>query len=120
MDERIRELEERLARAEAALAALGAHVAVTEDEGLRLTAPLRVMDSDGKPMVDLTLGASGPRLCLLNGGGTPVLIMDVLTTGGSVSIANPSGRAVAILFSDETGGDLALYDTDGKVTFSQP
>jgi hypothetical protein len=120
MDERVRELEERLARAEESLRLLATHLAVTPDEGLRLTAPLRVMDSDGKPMLELDLGESGPRLCLLNGAGDPALVLDVLTTGGSISISNAAGRAVALLFADETGGDLALYDNDGKLVFSEP
>ncbi len=120
MEDRIRELEERLAKAEASLRALGAHLAVTADQGLQVSAPVRVVDSNGKPMLEVDLGESGPRMCLLNAAGEPALVLDVLSTGGSISVSGPNSRTVAVLFADETGGDFVLYDTDGKPAFSAP
>jgi hypothetical protein len=120
MDERLRELEERLARAEEALRLLGASVAVPADGGVVLRGPLRVVDGAGAPLVEVSAGDSGASLRLMDASGSRVVVLDAIPTGGSLSICHHAGKPVVLMFADEAGGDFSLYDRDGEVQFTSP
>ena len=120
MDDRMKAIEERLERIEATLQGLAERLSVSADDGIALRGPLRVVDSEGKPLVQIDLGEDGPCLRLLNGRGETAVLLDVVSASGSISVHGPDGRTVGLLFADETGGDFALYDQDGQIQYSRP
>lgn len=120
MEDRLKELEARLQRTEEALAQLTRRLTVNPEDGVSVSAPFRVVDSQGKAMLDVDLGKNGPSLRLLNAEGKTALVLDIISTGGSFSICTSAGKTAALLFADELGGDFVLYDQDGKVQSSLP
>jgi len=120
MDERLKQLEERLARAEEVLKTLGSHVAIAPDGGIAIRGPVQVVDARGVPVLQVAAGEYGPAIRLLNPQGERVMILDSIATGGSISVCHRSGRPVVLMFADEAGGDFTVYDSDGEVQYSSP
>lgn len=120
MDERLKELEERLERAEAVLKALGSHLAIAPEGGIIIRGPVQIVDSGGAALMEIGAGEHGPALRLLNPQGQRVMILDSIATGGSISVCHRSGRPVVLMFADEAGGDFTVYDNDGEVQYSSP
>jgi hypothetical protein len=120
MDEHLRDLEERLARAEKILEALGGYLAISPSGGVAIRGPVQVTDNSGTPVLEVEAGEYGPAVRLLNASGERVMILDSIATGGSISVCHRSGKPVVLLFADEAGGDLTVYDRDGEVQYSSP
>ena len=100
-------------------------------------APFRVVDEDGKPLVEITGGRNGAQLALFNGDGKlaagvgagrgggfiqaydaagqgPLAILQAQETGGIVAVSNPQKKPEAALASLEAGGMLEIFDRNGN------
>jgi hypothetical protein len=128
MEERVVELERRLARVErreratrwgalvavAAALALGApRPAVTQGFANTVKAPFQVIDGTGKPLVAVTGGQSGGRLMLHDATGAAVASLYTDGDGGNLAIRNKLGHDVAML-AGPRGGILDVRDAAGK------
>src|SRR5262245_10592894 len=128
MDERLAELERRLARVErreratrwgalvavvAALALGAQRPAVTQAFANTVKAPFHVIDAAGKPLVAVTGGQAGGRLLLHDALGVPVASLYTDGDGGNLAIRNKQGRDVAML-AGPRGGIIDVRDPDGK------
>src|SRR5688500_12970009 len=102
MEERIVELERRLARSEARGRLLtgllaggcvafalfgGARPAATQAPGNTVKAPFQVTDEAGKPLLKVEAGKHGAEVRLFASGGSPVAALTATPTGGSLAVA---------------------------------
>jgi hypothetical protein len=105
-------VEELLARVEALEKELAA---LKAERGARVTAPLQVVDSDGKVLFDVSVGPNGPRLGLFSPGGTAIASLRSGPDGAGCLWLRRDGadKDSLGLFADEAGGYVAVYDRDG-------
>lgn len=140
MEARLLDLEARLTRAEAevaalrrsrralgiagavALAVLGlatARPAGTQGKGSTVKAPFRVVDDAGQPLLEV--GKAGiPYLRMYGAGQTPAVEVYATKWGGGLNARNQTGRIVAVLDTREKGVNLAIYDDQGKLLLRKP
>lgn len=103
--DRLAALEARCARLEALLEHL---------IGPEATAPFRVSDAAGRPLLEVDGGDAGAWLRLFDASGTPVAELSAGTAGGGLTLLNGAGAIIGSLVPQENGGSLAIYDRDGN------
>src|SRR5436305_1714387 len=110
MEDQLKDLEQRISRLEAAYGSPAA-------AGTQVTAPLRVVDAQGRPVavIDVYAYDNTPYLALLNPAGGEVVRLIATPQGGGVAITNATGATVAVLSAGPDGGDLWLHDKDGEL-----
>lgn len=127
MDERLLELERRLAAAErqlrrlrysAFLAILGLALfamrpTFSQRQGDQTRVPFRVIDAAGKPVLEVTSDARGRRLLLFDPAGKPGVRLVADAQGGLVA-TTAAGRDAAELSGSSHGGRLQLFNPAGR------
>lgn len=127
MDERLLELERRLAAAErqlrrlrcsALLAILGLALfamrpTYSQRPGDQARVPFRVLDAAGQPVLEVTSDARGRRLFLFDPAGKPDVRLVADAQGGLVA-ATAAGRDAAELSGSNHGGRLQLFNPIGR------
>ena len=135
MDERVVELERRLARIErknrrlvwgglivlvgfAVLA--GARPATTQDMPGTARAPFRVVDPGGDPLMEVGSDQNGSYLRMFNQQGRTVARLWADAAGGNMYLYDKAGKIVAAFFTrdDGSGGEVQVRNGEGKVVGS--
>jgi hypothetical protein len=131
MEERLRELEVRLARAErreratrwgglavlgAALALVAARPAVTQTLPNFVKAPFQVIDGTGKPLLEVAAGPSGARVGLYDAAGKVAASLYTDADGGNLRLRNRGGQDILSIgfLASQHGGVVDLKDNEGK------
>jgi hypothetical protein len=133
---KLKNSETRLRAAEGALSSLTAKIAPSGGAGLRLHAPLEVVDQAGKALARVEKDGSGSCLRLFNRDGKDTIWACTNATGGQISVldsagdysaalsagtlggrvsAISAGNGTASLRADERGSQLQVTDRDGKI-----
>src|SRR5262245_33310623 len=127
MEERLKELERRLARAEsrervtrwgglvvlaAALALVGARPAVTQQLPNFVKAPFQVVDNVGKPLLEVAAGQSGARVGLYDAAGKVAASLYTDADGGNLRLRNRGGQDILSIgfVASQHGGVVDLKD----------
>ena len=105
MEERLRQLERRIAELEATVAA-----AAGPGAGGVLMVPVRVVDAEGQLVLEIVRG--GVRL--FNRRGVPVVGLHVEGEGGSLTIRDHDGALVGYLDVEDYGARLQVNHRAGK------
>lgn len=144
MEERIRELTERVAAAEREIATLrksqrgaalragaawgacglavaaalfaGARPAITQEDGLTVKGPLRVQTTAGKPVMTVNADNEGPFIRLFNATEGTAMLLWADKDGGNLALKNTAGKNIGELISrsDGAGGNLRVLDKEGR------
>jgi len=104
MEERLREIERRLALLEEA-AAWSMQPAFSRDPtGVSLPLPLRLVNAAGTSVIELSAGADGGQIRINNEAGTSVVELSADADGGLVCINSSAGKFRVVLGSGPHGG----------------
>ncbi len=124
MDDRLKDLEWRLARAEGreramrwvgiisllcVLALLIAKPAVTQTKGNVVKAPFQVVDARGKVVLEVDVDEQWPRLRLFNLAGQPVVTL-YDSQGGGLDLYDKEKRLSVGLHATSQGGEIGIYN----------
>ena len=134
-------LEERIAAAEQEIAALkkgqrrsgvfawsacslavaaalfaGARPAITQEEGMTVKAPFRVVTPSGKPVMTVSSDNEGPFIRLFAANDNTSILLWSDKDGGNMAIKNTAGKNIGELISrsDGAGGNLRVLDKEGR------
>lgn len=108
MEERLRELEERLARLEAATTLLSP----PGRGGLALPLPLRFVNASGATVIELSADGDGGLLCINNAQGAFRVLLGSGPDGGWVDVIDASQRLAVTLTTHDEGGSIE-YNQNG-------
>jgi hypothetical protein len=115
MEERLRELEGRLAAAEQAIAHLNQKGG---DDETVLTAPVRVVNERGETVLLLGADSDGGYVHLNNASGSLRVSIGCDAHGGFLDIIHAgSGRLAVTLTATLEGGSIEVTDKDGECLF---
>jgi hypothetical protein len=139
MESRLAELEGRLVRAEdreralrrqvralfslvltivlGALLLVGAKPARTQSDGYSVSAPFRVVDGSGQPLLQVESNEGGALLSLFNRSGDAAVQVGTSVDGGALQINGTADGTMASLGVDQMGGQLTLT---GDQDFTAP
>ena len=94
----------------------GARPGITQEEGMTVKAPFRVVTPDGKPVATINSDAEGPFLRLFNAAGGTSMLMWADKDGGNIAVKNAAGKNIGEMISrsDGAGGNLRVLDKEGK------
>jgi hypothetical protein len=94
----------------------GARPGITQEEGLTVKAPLRVVTPDGKPVMTVNSDNDGPFIRLFNAAGGTSMLLWSDKDGGNIAVKNAAGKNVGEMISrsDGAGGNLRVLDKEGK------
>jgi hypothetical protein len=133
MDVQLARLEARVARAErrerawgclvlAAVASLALAIrpAQTQNETSTLRAPCKIVDAQGRTILQVAVVDGRPVLSVLNLNGKTVAALGDLGGGGVVSVYDRAGMPSAALSHSKGRGQLVLFDKDGKEIHRKP
>lgn len=127
LDDRLKDLERRLARAESreramrwigivsllcVLALLIAKPAVTQTKGNVVKAPFQVVDGRGKVVLEVDVDEQWPRLRLFNLAGQPVVTL-YDSQGGGLDLYDREKRLSVGLHATSEGGRVSTYNNGG-------
>src|SRR5262245_19953441 len=98
----------------------GARPAITQEEGLTVKAPFKVVTPAGKPIVTIGSDSEGPFFRLLDAGENSSVLLWADKNGGNVAIKNVYGKNIAEMVSrsDGAGGNRRVLDRDGHPSAS--
>jgi hypothetical protein len=108
MEDRLRELEERLARLEAATA----HLVPADGERLTLPLPLRFVNASGATVIELSADGDGGLLCINNAKGAFRVLLGSGPDGGWVDVIDATQRLAVTLTTHDEGGSIE-YSQNG-------
>ena len=94
----------------------GARPAITQEEGMTVKAPFRVVTPAGKPVATINSDNDGPFIRLFNTEGGTSMLAWADKDGGNLAIKNAAGKNVGEIISrsDGAGGNLRVLDKEGK------
>lgn len=115
MDERrFRELEQRLAQAEAAIVRLTDSASPSSHEVTTLTAPVRVVDLSGRLLIELAGDSDGGYVHLRDARGNLRVTMGSGPEGGWLDVIQASNERLAVtLMATADGGSIEITREDG-------
>lgn len=94
----------------------GARPAITQEDGMTVKAPFRVVTPAGKPVATINADNEGPFIRLFNAtDGTSMLLWSD-KDGGNIAVKNAAGKNIGELISrsDGAGGNLRVLDKEGR------
>jgi hypothetical protein len=98
----------------------GARPAITQEEGMTVKAPFRVVTPSGKPVVTFNSDKDGPFMRLFSANDNTSILLWSDKDGGNLAIKNAAGKNVGEIISrtDGAGGNLRVLDKDGRAQVS--
>ena len=94
----------------------GARPAITQEEGMTVKAPFKVITPTGKPIVTINSDNDGPFIRLFGTNDNTAMLLWADKDGGNIAIKNPAGKNVAEMIArgDGAGGNIRVLDREGK------
>jgi hypothetical protein len=94
----------------------GARPGITQEEGMTVKAPFRVVTPDGKPVATINSDNEGPFIRMFNAAGGTSMLMWADKDGGNIAVKNAAGKNIGEMISrsDGAGGNLRVLDKEGK------
>jgi hypothetical protein len=119
MEERVRELERRLALAEETIARLSSTLSnIDATNGITLTAPLRIVDAEGQVVLELSADMDGGLILVNSLDGKIRASLGCDPHGGFMDIIHAGSERLAItLTATPDGGNIEVTDKDGNYVF---
>ena len=117
MQNRIEDLEYRLAQAENTISELRRLVLPGDGRGTTLRAPLRVIDEEGNLVLEVYEQREPPfhnELRLFNSAGRKVISVGSQLGGGFLTIRNDAGQLLCYLSIESEGARLLIHNNEEK------
>ncbi len=114
MEDRVQELERRLTRAEETITQLSRQVAGTNGVGTQLVAPVRVVNMDGIPLLEISNIHNYAVVRLFDSLGQIAVILGTDDGGGYLAIYDKQGIRVGYLNVESSGARLLIEDHEGE------
>jgi hypothetical protein len=94
----------------------GARPAITQEEGMTVKAPFRIVTPAGKPVATINSDNDGPFIRLFNAEGGTSMLAWADKDGGNLALKNAAGKNIGEIISrsDGAGGNLRVLDKEGK------
>ncbi len=94
----------------------GARPGITQEEGMTVKAPFRVVMPDGKPVATINSDNEGPFIRLFNAAGGTSMLLWSDKDGGNIAVKNAAGKNIGEMISrsDGAGGNVRVLDKEGK------
>lgn len=94
----------------------GARPAITQEDGMTVKAPFRVVTPAGKPVVTINSDSEGPFIRLFNASDTTSMLLWADKDGGNIAVKNNAGKNIGELISrsDGAGGNFRVLDKEGR------
>jgi DNA-binding beta-propeller fold protein YncE len=94
----------------------GARPAITQEEGMTVKAPFRVVTPAGKPVVTINADNEGPFIRLFNATDGTSMLLWADKDGGNIAVKNTAGKNIGELISrsDGAGGNFRVLDKEGR------
>jgi hypothetical protein len=105
--------EREMDRLQQRVAALERRLQELEAGERRVQAPFQVVDTSGRPLLEVSVDERGPKLRLFNTGGQEIALLGTLKNEGALLLRNAQGELIAILGSTPEGGFLDIRDDEG-------
>jgi hypothetical protein len=119
MENRLKDLEQRLAHAEVAIERLSAELAVRKEQGTTVTTPFRVVNAQGRVLLEINTwrpdtSSEANSIRIFNREGTVTAQIGTQAEGGFLAIRDDAGKLIAYLTTETAGAKLELLSSHNE------